>query len=97
MTIQLSKTIGRNFCYAPWTNIHINPQGIYKTCCGGLNELADLRRIPIQEVLNSPEIQEIKKGNPYKLVVGHPQYNPGNVTFDDIKAYKEAKLNGAIK
>lgn len=43
------------------------------------------------------EIKEEKKGNPYKLVPGHPQYNPGSVTFDDVKAYKEAKLNGTIK
>ena len=35
-------------------------------------------------------------GNPYKLLVGHPQYNPGSVTFDDIKAYKEAKRLGKI-
>lgn len=35
-------------------------------------------------------------GNPYKLVPGHAQYNPGSVTFDDIKAYKEAKRLGVI-
>lgn len=43
--------------------------------------------------------EEEKKstGNPYKLVPGHPHYNPGSVTFDDIKAYKEAKRTGLIK
>ena len=61
MTIQLSKTIGRNFCYAPWTNIHINPRGIYKTCCGGNIELADLRHIPIQSVIKSHKLNEIKQ------------------------------------
>jgi organic radical activating enzyme len=60
MTIQLSKEIGSNFCYAPWTNIHINPQGAYKTCCGGMIELADLRQNPIQEVVNSNQLIEIK-------------------------------------
>jgi len=61
MTIQLSKTIGRNFCYAPWTNIHINPQGDYKTCCGGTINIADLRRTPIQEVIKSNHLTEIKQ------------------------------------
>ena len=39
---------------------------------------------------------EAPVGNPYKLVPGHAQYNPGSVTFDDIKAYKEAKRLGTI-
>lgn len=43
------------------------------------------------------KIEDTKLGNPYKLVVGHPQYNPGQVTFDDIKAYKEAQRTGLIK
>lgn len=60
MSIQLSRSIGKNFCYAPWTNIHINPQGTYKTCCGGSIELADLKTIPIQQVTQSPVLLEIK-------------------------------------
>jgi len=47
-----------------------------------------------KEVAETPETPV---GNPFKLVPGHPQYNPGNVTFDDIKAYKEAKRTGLIK
>ena len=39
---------------------------------------------------------ETPVGNPYKLVPGHPQYNPGSVTFDDIKAYNEAKRLGKL-
>lgn len=41
-------------------------------------------------------IKEEPVGNPYKLVPGHAQYNPGNVTFEDVKAYKEAKRLGKI-
>jgi organic radical activating enzyme len=52
---------GRNFCYAPWTNIHINPQGTYKTCCGGDVGLADLRKVPIQSIMNSAQLLEIKQ------------------------------------
>lgn len=59
--IQLSKSIGDNFCYAPWTNIHINPNGEYKTCCGGELALGDVRTIPIQEIVNSKRLLDIKK------------------------------------
>lgn len=59
--IDLSRDIGKNFCYAPWTNIHINPQGIYKVCCAGKTELGDLRSTPIDEILNSNKLIEIKK------------------------------------
>ena len=43
------------------------------------------------------ENPQLPVGNPYKLVVGHPHYSPGNVTFDDIKAYQEAKRTGLVK
>ena len=42
------------------------------------------------------KVKEEPAGNPYKLVPGHAQYNPGNVTFEDIKAYKEAKRLGTL-
>ena len=58
--INLTPEIGSNFCYAPWTNVHINPQGTYKTCCGGSVEIADLRVIPINEVYKSRELTSIK-------------------------------------
>jgi MoaA/NifB/PqqE/SkfB family radical SAM enzyme len=61
MPIQLTKNIGENFCYAPWTNIHINPEGTYKTCCGGTVDLADLRSTSIQQVVNSPVLRSIKQ------------------------------------
>jgi MoaA/NifB/PqqE/SkfB family radical SAM enzyme len=58
--ITLSKDIGRNFCYAPWTNIHINPQGSYKICCAGKESLGDLRATSIKEILQSKKLLEIK-------------------------------------
>jgi len=59
--IKLSRDIGRNFCYAPWTNLHINPQGDYKLCCAGQVSLGDLRKTSINDVLNSPKITKIKQ------------------------------------
>lgn len=59
--ISLSHDIGKNFCYAPWTNIHLNPQGSYKTCCGAGVDIADLRRQSIDTVYNSQTLIQIKK------------------------------------
>lgn len=61
MTIKLDNSIGKNFCYAPWTNIHINPQGVYKSCCAGQTEMGDLRVIPIHTVIESSKLLDIKQ------------------------------------
>lgn len=42
MSINLTPDIGENFCYAPWTNIHISTIGQYKTCCAGTSTLGTL-------------------------------------------------------
>jgi len=60
MTISLKADIGDNFCYAPWTNIHINTTGTYKTCCAGTEEIGDLRQIPIQDLLTNKKLIQIK-------------------------------------
>ncbi len=59
--ITLSKDIGRNFCYAPWTNLHINPQGDYKLCCAGKVAIDDLRKSSINDALNNSKIIAIKQ------------------------------------
>lgn len=61
MSIELKPEIGPNFCYAPWTNIHINTQGTYKTCCAGTEEIGDLRLIPIRELLAKQQLFSIKE------------------------------------
>lgn len=60
MTIQLDPEIGNNFCYAPWTNIHINTEGDFKTCCAGTENLGNLKTIPIQDILADKKLLEIK-------------------------------------
>ena len=60
MTVKLNTEIGSNFCYAPWTNIHINTTGRYKTCCAGTDEIGDLRIIPIKDLLSSTTLKDIK-------------------------------------
>lgn len=61
MTVKLNAEIGSNFCYAPWTNIHINTTGTYKTCCAGTDEIGDLRVIPIKDLLLNQKLSSIKQ------------------------------------
>ena len=61
MSYKLDAEIGSNFCYAPWTNIHINTGGTYKTCCAGTEEIGDLRTIPIKDLLSDQKLIDIKK------------------------------------
>ena len=61
MTVKLDTEIGSNFCYAPWTNIHINTTGRYKTCCAGTDEIGDLRVIPIKDLLSDQKLASIKQ------------------------------------
>lgn len=60
MTIKLTPDIGKNFCYAPWTNIHINTTGDYKTCCAGQTVLGNLKHESIESVLTTPTLIELK-------------------------------------
>jgi hypothetical protein len=49
------------FCAAPWRGLHINIRGDVKTCCAGNpNMLGNLNAKTINEVLNGPELTEIR-------------------------------------
>lgn len=61
MKINLSTEIGSNFCYAPWTNIHINTQGYLKTCCAGTMSIGNLKTTPIDHILTNQKLIEIKQ------------------------------------
>lgn len=78
--ITLSQEIGANFCYAPWTNIHINPQGAYKLCCAGYTELGDLRVTPIDQILKSKKIIEIKEA-----IVSNKQHDNCTICINQEK------------
>ena len=50
------------YCAAPWRGLHINPRGDVKTCCSGNpNMLGNLNTKTITEVLNGPELKEIRE------------------------------------
>jgi hypothetical protein len=59
-------------------------------------ELQQIKETKQNKKEQEKEIQK-SNGDPYKLVVGHPHYNPGSVKWEDIKAYQEAKRSGLIK
>jgi hypothetical protein len=49
------------YCAAPWRGLHINSRGDVKTCCAGNpNMLGNLNTKTITEVLNGPELAEIR-------------------------------------
>jgi MoaA/NifB/PqqE/SkfB family radical SAM enzyme len=60
------------YCAAPWRGLHINIRGDVKTCCAGNpNLLGNLNDQTIDEVLNGPNLTEIRstlrqgKSHPY--------------------------------
>lgn len=49
------------YCAAPWRGLHINIRGDVKTCCAGNpNMLGNLNDKGIDQVLNGPELREIR-------------------------------------
>jgi MoaA/NifB/PqqE/SkfB family radical SAM enzyme len=49
------------YCAAPWRGLHINPRGDVKTCCAGdPNMLGNLNSQTIENILNGPQLQEIR-------------------------------------
>lgn len=60
MTIQLHPNLGKNFCYAPWTNLHLSLNGDWRSCCAGRTPLGNIND-PISSVLQSPILLEIKE------------------------------------
>lgn len=59
MTIKLSKQIGKNFCFAPWTNLHISIEGNYRTCCSGV-DLGNIKKDLIIDVFASDQYKSIQ-------------------------------------
>ena len=49
------------YCAAPWRGLHLSVGGQIKTCCAGSNILGNLNNNKIEEVLQGPKIQEIRK------------------------------------
>lgn len=99
MTIKLTSDIGKHFCYAPWTNVHINTLGHYKMCCAG-TIYDNLRDVPIVQVLSHPEINDIKltlldnKSHPHCLQCTNQEYHS---VESERKWYSNIAENKVIK
>lgn len=53
--------MGNFYCAAPWRGLHINIRGDIKTCCAGNpNMLGNLNDKGIEQILNGPELTEIR-------------------------------------
>jgi len=62
------------FCTAPWRGLHVNPNGDVKTCCAGdPNILGNLNDRTITEILNGPDLREIREsirqGQPHRYCI----------------------------
>ncbi len=62
------------YCAAPWRALHVNPNGDVKTCCAGdPNMLGNLNDHTITEIINGPELREIRKsiqqGKPHRYCI----------------------------
>ena len=61
------------YCAAPWRGLHINFRGDVKTCCAGdPNMLGNLNTQTIDQVLQSPKMQEIRASLQQGQM--HPEY-----------------------
>src|SRR5437868_4956069 len=47
-------------CTAPWTGLHINPDGNVKVCCAG-DSLGNLNTQSLEEVMNGPELLQLQE------------------------------------
>src|SRR6056300_900625 len=58
---QLNNHMEKKYCAAPWRGVHINFRGDVKTCCAGdPNMLGKITDSPIEDILTSAILQEIR-------------------------------------
>ena len=50
-----------NFCPAPWTSIYVKPTGIVESCCVSKNQLGNINKNTIFDIINSDKNKSIKK------------------------------------
>jgi sulfatase maturation enzyme AslB (radical SAM superfamily) len=82
------------YCASPWRGLHINIRGDVKTCCAGNpNMLGNLNTKTITEILNGPELTEIRS----VLRQGQPHaYCQGCVTRESKGAPSEREWHNKI-
>lgn len=49
------------YCTAPWTGVTIREDGHVRTCCVGATSLGDLNRTPINEIIASDTLSQIRQ------------------------------------
>lgn len=103
MTIKLSSDIGKNFCIAPWVNLHINTQGQFKPCCGGGKNFGNVSDDWSYINQTNDELnllkEELLTGRQPKFCQGcqerdwYSEYLSKNVQFDDPKKFRLMSLD----
>jgi hypothetical protein len=82
------------YCASPWRGLHINIRGDVKTCCAGNpNMLGNLNTKTITEILNGPELTEIR--SVLRQGQTHP-YCHGCITRESRGASSEREWHNKI-
>jgi len=85
----------KKYCVAPWRSLHLNFEGQIKTCCAGNpNMLGNHDTGPIEDILKSEKLKEIKKS--IRNGILHPKYCEGCIRRENITGVSEREWHNNV-
>ena len=85
----------KKYCAAPWRSLHLNFEGQIKTCCAGNpNMLGNHDTGPIDDILKSKKLREIKES--IRNGVLHEKYCEGCIRREDITGVSEREWHNNV-
>lgn len=86
----------KKYCAAPWRGLHINPQGVVKTCCAGnpniTSKFSGLQSV--DQVLNGNILREVRAQ--MKQGILHPKYCSGCIDRERISGESERYWHNGV-
>ena len=85
----------KKYCAAPWRSLHLNFEGQIKTCCAGNpNMLGNHDTGPIEDILKSEKLTEIKTS--IRNGILHPKYCEGCIRRENITGVSEREWHNNV-
>ena len=85
----------KKYCAAPWRSLHLNFEGQIKTCCAGNpNMLGNHDTGPIEDILQSTKLKEIKKSILNGVL--HEKYCEGCIRRENITGVSEREWHNNV-
>ena len=85
----------KKYCAAPWRSLHLNFEGQIKTCCAGNpNMLGNHDTGPIEDILQSAKLKEIKTS--IRNGILHPKYCEGCIRRENITGESERQWHNNV-